>query len=116
MQEEKSELNFTEETGMKMVGFLKKIKAGEAQIFMAILLSTIFIVSVMVYLFSDVNDIESHDEMMLKTGAGELLSDNVTCKSGILYYKSNGSIALAIDSGTDKPFHCKVAENKIFLK
>jgi len=116
MEKENKELTSAEVVGNSVVNFFKRVIEGEEKIFTIVFSSTVLILSVIFYLYSGVEDIKSHDEMMLKTGAGELLSDGVTCKSGILYYKVNNSIAVAINSETDKPFHCRVAENKIFLK
>ena len=116
MKREIKEKEFSEEKGNQFVSFVKRVIHGEEKIFTIVASSTILIISVILYLYSGVEDIKTHDEMMLKKGAGELLSDGVTCKSGILYYKINNSIAVAIDSETDKPFHCKAVEGKIFLK
>jgi len=116
MKNEVKETNFTEEKGNQFVSFVKRVINGEEKIFSIVASSTIIIISVILYLYSGVEDIKTHDEMMLKKGAGELLSDGITCKSGILYYKVNNSIAVAIDVETDKPFHCKAVDGKIFLK
>jgi hypothetical protein len=108
--------NFTEVTGNKLLNFMKRVVKGEEKIFSIVATSTFLIISVILFLASGAKDIKSHDDMMLRKGAGELLSDGVICKSNILYYKVNSSIALAIDSETDAPFHCKAVDNKIFLK
>ena len=116
MKSEIKEKTKSEVIGNRLTRFLKRIVKGEEQIFTLIAVSTISIISVIFYLYSDVEDIKTHDEIMLEKGAGELLSNDVVCKSGILYYKVNNSIAIAINLETDKPFHCKAVKNQIFLK